>query len=1096
MQTIDAVIGFLYNIVIAPFKLCNWAARWIGRLIGSLFGLLKSKKESDSCPLFADIPEEAETDKIDAAWPPAPHPVEALSVQALIRANGKLIRDLCYATTLSENESQQYLLPVITNLARIVHLTPASEYDHHQGYGGLFTHSLEVAYYAANDAKTAIFDRSAAPKEIHQNKRRWILTAVLAALAHDIGKPFTDMEITAPDGRHWVQDEPIVDWLRRNHIETYYISFRPAREHNQHKPAALANISMLIPKATITFLGITGYGEQMMREFRSAILEGREGGLIGRILDNADGLSRSVDGLRQRKIRPEFKNVAHPQGDQLLKAIRVLIQTAKWTTNKDQSSRVFNTKQGCYLVWTEEVAVEARQQALDMGFASLPSDFLRLASILVDSGAAIRSTDEVANTHNVFWRMTPIVLGNVQFDCVRLADPQLIYDGVPPAEIESIVEGLAVDDVTKAAWVARWKFLPVQRLSREEEVNMGYTDEFAAQLAEDAERNLREHEEALAMEAAYVEEAPVPADEEVGVPPSEPDEASGEAGESSASNPELHYGEVSKNLSDPYGERASDGVGPSGEKFGEAISDLSDVPVGGVKVPSKSLESPEPPSELQELGGYRIIPTTSETEFEAGAQHADLQHRPFGQSQTQQQQQPQPPQQQQPERSLHGAQVWQEPPSGYFEDEDKADEPQGDRQSATDDLLSMQGDAASAGAVGSASSVANRRNVMADYSFMPEPAKADDKGAKGAFGAFGALGAQNSGIDFDLICGKGDQRKTERRQQRQEQEQQQQQQQRSNDDHRDHLAQDRAAYAAPVAPAAPVASAASVSPSDSHMESGEGDNAANAAAAAAAAASTTVPAATKTAADAAPGSAAFESNEPTVSNRGDSEEIDEHDERGTSGSGGAVSVSVSVSAPDSDEVMSNRNPDRNLNGSESESEIDHEPDQDTMAAMPENEVRRVFYNEPLDASGRPLTRDDAKKVDEPSSGHFKTKTPAVTGKAPSGSNEVANERGRSQRSGAGKGRSGAMTDYRLAQDLVESMLSQMERGSGIWLDGITTDPITGCWSTPSSRFEGAFEEGGIDPDLIEMAMDEMTEDGRSPRIEWDQKRRQLLLIKY
>ena len=505
MSAVDSAINLAYNITVAPFRLT-------GRIL-TFAGILKSDRaDADACPLFADIPSTAETDKIDAAWPPAPHPVDALSVQDLIRANGKLIRDLCYATTLSEEESQKYLLPVITNLARIVHLTPASEYDHHQGYGGLFTHTLEVAYYAANNAKTAIFDRSASPEELYRNKRRWILTAVLAALLHDIGKPFTDMEITAADGRHWVQDEPIVDWLRKNRITSYYISFRPNREHNRHKAAALANAAMLIPKETFTFLGLTGYGEKMQQELRSAVLEGRNGGLIGRILDNADGLSRAVDGLRQRKIRPEFKNVAHPQGDQILKAVRVLIQSAKWTTNRDEKSRVFNTRQGCFIVWGEEAAKEVRSQALDMGFESLPSDFLRLASVLADAGAALRNSDEISNTHNIFWRVTPIVAGNAQFECIRLADPQLVFDATPPAAMEAIVEGLTVDQVTKDAWVRRWKFLPVQRLTRAEEEEMGYSDEYIKSLTEAAEESLRESEELAGLDAAALT-APEPSDD-------------------------------------------------------------------------------------------------------------------------------------------------------------------------------------------------------------------------------------------------------------------------------------------------------------------------------------------------------------------------------------------------------------------------------------------------------------------------------------------------------------------------------------------------------------------------------------------------------
>ena len=488
MSKFDSAVNFTYNVIVSPFKLGFWAWKKV-----------RSNKDAvvrnDSCPCFKEIPVVADTSKIDAAWPPAPHPVEALSVHDLFAANGNLIRELCYASKLSEEEIERFLLPVISNLAMIVHLVPASEYDHHQGYGGLFTHSLEVAYYAANEAKNTIFDRSAPPKVIHLTTRRWILTAILAALCHDIGKVFTDVTITASDGRHWPATQPILTWLRRNKIESYYISFRPGRKHNAHKIASHMKSTMLIPSLTLEFLSIGGYGEVMEDEFSRALLHGKEGGLIGRILDNADGSSRYRDQIRQRQIRPEFKNVSHPQADQLLRAIRILIQHAIWTTNADVKSRVFNTKQGCFIAWSEEIAGEARNQASSMGYVSLPSDFMKLASVLVDANVAVRNSDEISNTQNIFWRVTPIVLGTTQVNCIKLSDPNFIFDAVPPARIEAIVEGQAVDEETRNAWITQWKFMPVQRISRNEEVEMGYTEDFIESLAKDAEEHLREAEE-------------------------------------------------------------------------------------------------------------------------------------------------------------------------------------------------------------------------------------------------------------------------------------------------------------------------------------------------------------------------------------------------------------------------------------------------------------------------------------------------------------------------------------------------------------------------------------------------------------------------
>ena len=109
MNLFDKSINAVYNVVISPVTLSCWLYRHLP---------FKKKKTveiiDDACPKFSEIPTEAETDKIDAAWPPAPHPVEALSVHDLFRANGKLIRDLCYATTLSEEEAENFLLPVLS----------------------------------------------------------------------------------------------------------------------------------------------------------------------------------------------------------------------------------------------------------------------------------------------------------------------------------------------------------------------------------------------------------------------------------------------------------------------------------------------------------------------------------------------------------------------------------------------------------------------------------------------------------------------------------------------------------------------------------------------------------------------------------------------------------------------------------------------------------------------------------------------------------------------------------------------------------------------------------------------------------------------
>lgn len=1117
MNLFDKSINAVYNVVISPVTLSCWLYRHLP---------FKKKKTveiiDDACPKFSEIPTEAETDKIDATWPPAPHPVEALSVHDLFRANGKLIRDLCYATTLSEEESEKFLLPVITNLARIVHLTPASEYDHHQGYGGLFTHSLEVAYYAANDAKTTIFDRSASPKDLYMNKRRWILTAVLAALAHDIGKPFTDMEITAPNGQHWVQDEPIVDWLRKNGIKSYYISFRPGREHNAHKSASLANSGMLIPKETFTFLGLTGYGEQMLKEFRNALLEGKEGGLIGKILDNADGLSRRVDQLRQRKIRPEFKNVAHPQGDQLLKAIRVLIQHAFWTTNRDRDSRVFNTKQGCYIVWSEDVVAQARAQALDMGFESLPSDMLRLATVLVDAGAAIRNSDEVSNTHNVFWRVTPIVLGNMQVDCIRLADPQLIFDATPPAAIEAIVEGLAVDDVTKKAWIDRWKFLPVQRISREEEEATGYTEDYVNALALEAEEHLREREEIDESIRREVWGDMFEGDRryEDAVVSGEGDDA---AGSGTQADEDEAVGTASDLSSSPVSESEAQNVNENDGSDG-----FAGVLPGGMrergnrkgqtnqkKLKDQKVQS-DPSAGTGSLAGRVLNGLSSVSEARGGAAGVDA-----------------------GTASASAATTTPAGTANSVSDADVADnalpESKAGRHAAETRSKALEG----AGGAGLPFRESHPGESATSDAEATRPIREDGQGAPDRHERKPAqkttASFDESGFDMGALLG-GSMASSAKDVEATHQ----------------HIAEDRGvqettgdksssnAKAGPDVGSMPINASngsddvnrTTVSRSEVHIgnkapgsaagidvidasygaqtdphDSAEESNAEDAHAAQQVPGSLEGPEASLE-----PGNVYADVNDCIEYE--DMAIDDEDAARMSGGTAGGASSSYGLNEDDEEAYLYG---DVEVEDADMEIEAETFPGdagEDVVAeavvasddkVQPSDDnpaYQTVYFNEPLDDNGKPLLRNRRQAMNEEdgssSSGHLKTTQDGVQNTSREGLPATGRGKPVSKKEPA-PARSGGRSDvdqaYALAEDMVESMQSQMERGIGIWLsDGVTTDSLTGFWRTSSSSFAAAIVESGVDEDLVEMVIDKKISGNVRPRIEWDRKAGNVLLV--
>ena len=475
--------------------------------------------DADACPSLDQIPLQSDKTYQEAAWPPQSKPAPVLSVKDMFNANAELIRKICQASGLDDEQCQKYLLPVITNLARQVHLLPASEQDHHSGYGGLFTHSLEVALAAANRANNSIFDLGCLPIEKEWNEKRWYMVCILAGLLHDVGKPETDMKITLADGKSWPPSMPLLNWLRAHHADCYYVAFKPDRKHNEHVMVALQKIESIIPQATRNFLSATGIGDRLNAALRDALSLGKDGGQVGAILASADGGSRDADKARQRQINPVYKNVSHPQGDQLLKAIRVLISQGAWTVNYDVDSQVFNTKQGCFIVWNADNTQAIRDQALKMGFEGLPSDFLKIAEILMDSQVAIPNKNEVTNTSSLLWQVTPIVMGKGSIPCLRMKDPGFIFDTVVPSQIEAVIEGTQPDDVTKKAWQEKWNFVPLPMLSPEEAMVQGINEDFlTAERLADEERAAAEEEQ---LEAQRQAEDAFAALGDMEIPPSE-----------------------------------------------------------------------------------------------------------------------------------------------------------------------------------------------------------------------------------------------------------------------------------------------------------------------------------------------------------------------------------------------------------------------------------------------------------------------------------------------------------------------------------------------------------------------------------------------
>lgn len=456
-----------------------------------------TSSHGDSAPLapnlkIADLPEESDVYLRDTKWPPDPRFNESFTVRQVFNQQGGLIRRICSAMPLSDEDLERYFLPAVWNVANFVHLLSASKDTHHRGYGGLFAHSLETSLYAVNISKNRIFDFSEAPEVAFHNRGRWILACALGGLVHDVGKAVTDITVRTKQGEVWNPNEaPLGTWLERHGRPEFTFSWNNDREYSRHPLASLDYARKLVPEETYRYL-TSAANRNIENELRAAILGGDEtknGSLIAQIVRQADSLSVRLDNEASGNVDKRDKLVTSEPTDRVMQAICELIAEKKWTVN-DANGAVFVTKRGTFVRWTNirDILSKLRSQ----GYAGAPENRDILASLLMDRGLLERPPEEVDTTRRLYWPVCPLEKRDEYLPCVKVAVPERLFIGPMPAETQALVRKLPMSDDEVSAWQNRWGFVPAEEEAKEE------MDAYMSSLLSEADKEAYEEpEEAL-----------------------------------------------------------------------------------------------------------------------------------------------------------------------------------------------------------------------------------------------------------------------------------------------------------------------------------------------------------------------------------------------------------------------------------------------------------------------------------------------------------------------------------------------------------------------------------------------------------------------
>jgi hypothetical protein len=161
----------------------------------------------------------------------------------LIRSNKLLLEQTATTLTLSKQNFDKTIMPLVTYLAKYCLQLPASQMYHHNQPGSLFYHLLETANLAAQNAKANPELMMHTPVAQRANyEMLYPLGAWIMGILHDIAKPMTDVSIVPYtkrnqpiEGRRWrPEKETLYEYLLSIKAAKYKVLYNKDRDYHQH----------------------------------------------------------------------------------------------------------------------------------------------------------------------------------------------------------------------------------------------------------------------------------------------------------------------------------------------------------------------------------------------------------------------------------------------------------------------------------------------------------------------------------------------------------------------------------------------------------------------------------------------------------------------------------------------------------------------------------------------------------------------------------------------------------------------------------------------------------------------------------------------
>lgn len=338
-------------------------------------------------------------------YPPFDKGIPLIEIDTLIRSQADLITRIFRTAGVSREEFNERFDPPIRNLAKHIHLLPATSTTYFRGTGGLFRMSLEVALNSLQSANGSVFPITGGVERRFFIQPKWSLAIFLAGLCSQNYRTLNSMVVISRENDQWA---PLInhlyDWAHKKNIDRYHVRWLEDSPVHGAKASGAYSINHIVPAEVLQYLASDN--NQIFQAMTAAIA-----GVETNASENP--VSRIVAPIITRVIEEDLNRSATNYGHlvigthlepHLVDAMRRLVRDGKWAPNQP-GGRVWIGREGIFIDW-HEASADISQVLSKDSFAGVPKDPDSLASLLINAGLL-----EMNKSGELYWTIAlPLTL--------------------------------------------------------------------------------------------------------------------------------------------------------------------------------------------------------------------------------------------------------------------------------------------------------------------------------------------------------------------------------------------------------------------------------------------------------------------------------------------------------------------------------------------------------------------------------------------------------------------------------------------------------------------------------------------------------------